>query len=77
MARCKDCDASIRFLRLESGRKMPVDVDPHIQGNVAVTDEDRDLGKVLAKGEGWVGNRYRPHWMTCPNAAMFRDKRRA
>jgi hypothetical protein len=56
MAQCKACNAEIKWIRMKSGKQMPVDPKPI----VVVTD----LG-TMVRG-------YNPHWASCPAAENFR-----
>jgi hypothetical protein len=57
MARCKVCEAEIKFIRTQKNqRQMPVDL-PAI---TVVTDQ------------GQVIKAYTPHWATCKSAETFR-----
>ena len=60
---CKGCGALIRFAKMESGRKMPVDAEPE---NLVV---ENDL-----KGVGEIRYCFRPHHPVCPKADDFRKK---
>jgi hypothetical protein len=75
VSRCKDCDASIRFLWLPARRWIAVDAAPSNRGNVVVTRSALDEGRVLDKGETWVGNTYRQHWQTCTHIFGTRKRR--
>lgn len=71
------CGAVIRWLFTESGRRMPLDVDPHPDGTVVLVEhEGKTLARVLtgaqlpAQETAW-----RPHWATCPASDAMRAKR--
>ena len=55
---CKGCGAEIKWIEMESGKNMPVD----IQLETIVTDN----GKIV-KG-------YKSHFATCPSAKKYRRK---
>lgn len=59
---CKGCGASIFWMSMESGKKMPVDAAP------------KKMVVVLALGCKLV-DAYTPHWATCPKAANFKRKK--
>lgn len=72
--RCRDCPAEIVWATTALGKRMPVDADPHPEGNVrlipqpgaaptAVTLRIDDLRSALAAG----AELYRSHFVTCPN----------
>lgn len=79
--RCRGqtCRAEIALLPTEAGKRLPIDVDPHPDGNVAVT---RDLlGEPVAVVLGataaarWRAegrSLYMPHHATCPDVEAFR-----
>lgn len=58
MTTCKGCGRQIEWIRTEAGKRMPVDPEP--------------LTVILPDGRLVSG--YRPHWVTCPQAAQFRRK---
>jgi hypothetical protein len=65
MARCRNCEAEIRWVTNESGKGLPLDADPIIGGRYVlqpsgdqarlVTNEDRRLHRPT----------YRCHWNVC------------
>jgi hypothetical protein len=64
-ARCRYCDAPMRWVDTEAGRRMPLDVEPRADGNVTIVS---GLGHVLTAGEDApAGQRWMPHFATCPN----------
>jgi hypothetical protein len=72
MARCRECDTKIMFVRIETtGRAMPVDPFPDPDGNVYArhtTTPGGLLGHVTKHDEplpeGW--RIYMPHFASCP-----------
>lgn len=75
MSRCRGCGAEIEWLRMKSGKAMPVDPEPvFVQegGNrVFITDEGETItGTAAEENTGKVG--FVPHWATCPAAGQFR-----
>ena len=68
MSSCRDCRATIRFVRLESGKSMPVNPTPDPTGTVAVDWQGTELvGYVLSKTDPLrPGYRlYRAHRADC------------
>ena len=69
LPRCRTCRGRIRFVRMESGRAMPVNPDVDPEGNVVARwDGSRwNFGRVLGAGDdvplGW--KRWRPHFADC------------
>lgn len=74
LARCRDCNADIRWVETVNGRKMPLDAYPALRGNVildghglAVVMGALDLSNLPADVD-----RYRSHFATCPKASERR-----
>lgn len=68
MTECKSCGASIRWVKMASGKSMPVDDFP--EKRVIV---DRLVGIDGAPSEvGRVVDTYVSHFSSCPNAASHR-----
>jgi len=68
----------MRWVVLDSGKLMPIDPEPHAQGNVLLTSARGDA-KVLTADEMEFylqqhpdTKRYRSHYATCPNAKQHR-----
>lgn len=69
MGSCRDCKARVMWAKTETGRNLPVDPTPDDTGNVLI---ERDVAGVL---QAWTlgpndtrpGQRYMPHFATCPN----------
>lgn len=74
MGRCRSCEAPVRWVYTEKGRRMPLDPDPYTgpeptglfvirPGDIALAvPPDAFPGEPL----------YRSHFATCPNAASHR-----
>ena len=59
MPECKSCKATIVWVEMASGKKMPLDATP--------------ISAVQVKdGIGGVVQVYIPHWATCPSAEKHR-----
>jgi len=71
---CESCDAEIFWARTQSGKAMPVDVDPRPDGNVVVVDQDPLTVLVLKGGEPAGGLRYVSHFATCSHANQHRRR---
>jgi len=68
MAFCKGCNATIEWHKTAAGKPIPLDPDPHPQGNLTF---DSRLRVVVAE----IGSKpkmYRSHFATCPKAGEFR-----
>ena len=66
---CKTCFAPITFVRLGSGRVIPIDHAPHPAGNVAVSDDTPRTAYVLSREHPLIDGYtlHMPHHATCPN----------
>ena len=71
---CRSCGAIIVWPITDSGRKMPVDSEPHPGGNLTVWAQG-DVWRVSVIQGNWEGPRYRPHFATCPDAQSWRQPR--
>lgn len=73
--KCKSCGTSIIWVRTTTGKSMPLDADPHEDGNVVLMPAGAMvLTKELAEQGKKIGStRYRSHFATCPNAARHRS----
>ncbi len=76
---CKtsQCGAKIRMVFMESGGRMPVDADPHPDGNLGWAKSD--LGwRMIVLGDGEQpadGRRWMTHFKTCANPGEHRKPR--
>lgn len=67
---CRTCSAEIRWVSTTNDRPMPLDAEPHPDGNVEIVDVDgRPVAVVHAEGQRCMfdGERWMPHFATCPN----------
>lgn len=80
---CKSCGAAILWAVTEKGAKIPVDVEPTTDGNVAIqpnADQSGWLAFIAGPLEQVPGSssvRRKSHFATCPNAAKHRRKSRS
>ena len=73
-----NCRKPVRWVLTLGDKRMPIDPDPHPDGNVIrIRLEDgsiraRVLGgtELPAQGEAWM-----PHWRTCPDSPEFRTRK--
>lgn len=75
MSTCRSCGAPIRWVETEHGKRMPIDPDPHPQGNVIPWGWDENGAKVVARvlTEPPIGrDAWRSHFTTCPHATTHR-----
>ena len=63
MAICRGCGATIDFIVMESGKKMPVNILKPVK---IIRRNERGIGEVV---EGYVS-----HFADCPKAKTFRRK---
>lgn len=75
-ATCRSCGAPIRWVVTTSGKRMPIDPQPHANGNIVpLVDSDHPSRSPLAlvltappvDKPAWLS-----HFVTCPNAAAHR-----
>ena len=77
MPNCKQCGASIIFIKTVNGMSMPCDAQitayryQHKANRKIVTPEGRVLPCVL-DGQFLPSMGYVPHWATCPRAGDFK-----
>ncbi len=75
MPTCRSCPASILWATTEKGRSMPVDAEPHPDGNVEITYDELGRPHAVVHGQPPMmvaGTLHMPHFATCPNAAEWR-----
>jgi hypothetical protein len=63
MAKCKECEAEIRWIEMESGKMMPCE------------DENRGLVVMQPNGKAKLVFGHEPHWQNCPAANLFKKKK--
>lgn len=82
MKQCKACGAPILWIRMKTGRSMPVDAEPvtywktPVAAGKAVTPTGEIVLGVVFEGElqTVTGVGYRPHWASCPQADSFKRR---
>ncbi len=74
LATCPSCGARIRWALTERSRNIPVDPEPHPEGNLRVEDR-RGLDRAIVVAPGTEPVLYRSHFATCPNATAHRRAR--
>jgi hypothetical protein len=78
---CTDCLARVVWAVTERGRRMPVDANQDITGNLVLCYEVDGLERpvsgqlVVAAPADYVGPRWLSHFATCPKASRFRRAR--
>lgn len=79
MSICKSCGAEIKWIKMTSGKMMPVDITPvrylraPLLGNLTFITEDgyidRGFTSYKPDSEGYIS-----HFATCPNASKHRKR---
>lgn len=84
MSRCRSCNAEIKWIKMESGKSMPVDASgisysetfhPGAKGNnvlTLVTERGTIVRTVFDPAGDKIG--YMSHFATCPNANQHRKR---
>lgn len=78
MSNCRSCSAEIRWARTSNGKAMPVDIDPHEDGNLVLGDKFVTVYANAATAIDAAPDalRYLSHFATCPTAFEHRRVRR-
>ena len=82
MAYCKSCGREIRFIRMTTGKMMPVDAAPVYyedkrNGATVIVTEDGRLSSGHTEAVAVIGSRVRgyiSHFATCPAAILYRRR---
>lgn len=76
VSRCRSCGAPIVWAVTERGRRMPLDAQPVVAGNIEVSrrPDGAILATVRAEAQG-EAQRYVSHFSTCPQAGQHRRRR--
>ena len=80
MSRCRSCNAEIIWIKMASGKNMPV--DPYLrtvikgEGSETLVTEDGHIihGRFASYEEGANASGYISHFSTCPNANQHRKR---
>lgn len=73
VARCRSCWEEIIWATTRSGKKMPLDAEPHDQGTFEIREwrygevTAHYLGEHGEYASGYRGPRYNSHFSTCPH----------
>lgn len=73
IARCNSCDAQIVWAVTDSGKRMPVDAAPVVDGRLRLLHIDGQV-RVRYVQDHVVVDRYRAHFATCPDAQSWRRR---
>jgi hypothetical protein len=79
MSKCRGCDADINWASTPAGKSMPLDPEPHPDGNIEahVDGSGRwhvDIVHADSQSTMFTPNLYLSHFVTCPNAEEFRKR---
>ena len=73
---CRSCGAPIRWVETDRDRRMPLDPEAHLEGNlVVVVEGGRTIARMFQPLFDVDAERYRSHFVTCPNADQHRKPR--
>lgn len=81
---CRSCDAKIQFGLTAKGKRMPIDPEPHPEGNITLMAPPNQFSPpqaivlaadVLERERAKGTALYRSHFVTCPQAALHRRRR--
>jgi hypothetical protein len=71
---CRSCGALIVWAITDSGKRMPVDSEPHPAGRLTVWAQGDTWRVSVIQSPKWDGPRYRPHFATCDDAESWRQR---
>lgn len=74
--RCNSCGAPIRWVETPTGKRMPLDPEPVVGGNIEIGDDGiaRVFGKAEADVRAANGDLlHKSHFATCPTASQHRQ----
>jgi len=68
---CRSCGAEILWVKTTKDKNMPLDAEPSGAGEFALEWEGE---QAIARkvGQGYTGDRYTCHFVTCPDAKKWR-----
>lgn len=76
-AKCRSCGAAILWTTTTAtGKRIPLDADPHEDGNIALVPAGAMVltKELVEQGKAIGSKRYRSHFATCPHSASHRKK---
>ena len=74
---CRSCGAPMFFARTPKGKMIPLDRDPHPDGNIQFTEKGVVFlsREAVQAGRLLHSTRYLSHFATCPNSKQHRKER--
>lgn len=74
--KCRSCGAAILWAKTLSGKAIPLDAEPHPDGNIALVPAGAMVltKELVEQGKKIGSKRYRSHFASCPNAGQHRKK---
>jgi hypothetical protein len=67
---CKSCSAPVRWVKTSTGKSMPIDSQPALNGNLVLHPDGENVHVATASDP--PGRRFLSHFATCINAAQHR-----
>lgn len=76
MITCRTCGQRIIWCRTETGKRMPLDPEPHMDGNLVITSRELlpTVRPVSRANPGPGELRYRSHFASCKQATQHRRR---
>jgi len=73
---CKggSCGAPIIFVKTQTGADLPIDEEPNPEGNVVLEADGKAQVLPPKEAERYTGEKYMPHWKTCPDREKFKAR---
>jgi hypothetical protein len=72
---CASCKAPIRWATLPSGKRLPIDCEPHAHGTVRLSPDGKTATVLTTEQVAEMRGKvllYRTHFATCPSAGKHR-----
>lgn len=83
-AKCRDCDASIIWVKTQKGKNMPVNREPDSElGNIELDASRENVVRIFGNqahagiARSWGKELFKSHFDDCPNAKQRRRRRTA
>lgn len=72
MSSCRSCGAPLLWAETKGGKRIPLDVEPSIKGNLELSGSSV---RYVTPDVNASPLRYLSHFVTCPGAASHRSKK--